>query len=64
MAAIGNKNTSVLLKNGNDRYPRCVMYQYHDNAMAYNTFAKINGNNPAPNTKGNKKNCTPSNFCR
>ena len=59
-AAIGNRKTSVLLKKGSDRYPRCVMYQYHDKAPAYIKFDKASGSNPSPKTNGSKKNCTPS----
>lgn len=56
MAAIGNKKTSVLPKKGNDLYPKCVMYQYHDKATAYSVLAKMRGNKPSPSTRGSKKN--------
>lgn len=60
-AAIGKRNTSVLLRKGSDLYPRCVMYQYHDNAAAYIMLDKANAIKPSPKTRGSKKNCTPSN---
>jgi len=55
-AAMGNKKTSVELRNGNVRYPKCVMYQYQLNAAAYNAFATISGNKPSPSTIGIRKN--------
>lgn len=60
MAAMGNKKTSVFDKKGNVRYPKCVIYQYHDNATAYNVLPTINAAKLLPKTTGNKKNCPAS----
>ena len=57
---MGNKNISVWDKNGNARYPKCVTYQYHMNAIPYNVFAIIKDINPSPIAIGIVKNCTPS----
>jgi hypothetical protein len=60
MGAMGNKKTSVLVKNGNERYPRWVMYQYQQNAAPYMVLASKSGTRPLPKTTGKVKNCSPS----
>ena len=59
-AAMGNKKTSVLDKKGNERYPKCVMYQYHEKAAAYNVLDNKNASRLLPRISGSKKNWTPS----
>jgi hypothetical protein len=59
-ALMGNKKTSVCDRKGSARYPRCVMYQYQDPAMAYNVLATSRGNQPSASTMGKAKNCSTS----
>lgn len=60
MADMGNKKTSVCDRKGSARYPKCVMYQYQENAAAYNALLKMRAIKEFPSTIGNKKSWTPS----
>jgi hypothetical protein len=53
---MGKRKTSVCDKNGNDRYPRCVIYQYHAKLEACNELLTIIAKRDLPKTKGRRKN--------
>ena len=57
---MGKRKTSVCDKNGSARYPKCVIYQYQENAAAYKVLLTMRENKDFPSTSGNRKNWTPS----